>query len=215
MLIGHMVTKNEASRYLDECLSKLTEHVDKIHIYDDRSEDNTIEIAAHYGATVDVRPPNSSSFLDHEGVFREQAWQRIPAEEGDWILCLDADEFLTADPRPHMEDLPKSFHVREVFDVQDDSLMVRVDGYWNQITATRLVPWTDDSGFLQRPMGCGSVPAIYMKGPVRVLESPQIVHYGYARPEDREAKFNRYKGLTGHNPRHVASIVEQPRLQPL
>ena len=210
-----MVTKNEVGRYLENCLKSLKPHVDIIHIVDDQSEDQTKQIAEQYGATVHVRPDHIPSFIEHEAQFRSYAWSKIPATTGDWILCLDADEFLTGPIRSVAKDFIKTFKVKEVFGFKDQKPVVRMDGQWSQITATRLAPWTQQTEFPNRPMGCGSLPTELAVAATELISEPQIIHMGYAREQDRNNKYDRYRNLTGHNPKHIASIVSEPTLRPL
>jgi hypothetical protein len=216
MLIAHLVARNEADRYLTDCLSALAPLVDHIHLFDDKSTDATPFIARDLGAEVYTRPDGCPSFLDHEGLFRQAAWESMGTlPEGSWVVCLDADEFLTADPRPHAWGSPKRLKVREVFDIRDGEPMVRIDGFWDRIEAARLAPWTPHSAFPDRAMGCGSLPLAVSQGPFETLSEPQILHYGYVRPEDREDKLRRYRSRPGHNPKHVASITKAGRLRKL
>lgn len=211
--MAHFVVRNEADRYLHECLAWTAQYVDHIHVYDDKSTDGTPFIADMVGAEVHVRPPDAPSFMDNESEFRQAAWESMQAKEGDWILCLDADEFLTSSPRPYAQDLSKVFRVDEVWEIVDGIPKIRIDGYWDQITAARLVPWTNESQFNKQKMGCGSLPEIFSKSTFETLEEPRILHYGYATQADKEAKYRRYKGLSGHNPRHIESILKPGELK--
>lgn len=215
VLVAHLVTFNEADRYLSDCLAALAPLVDHIHVFDDRSSDATPQIAEALGAAVTIRPPGCPSFIEHEGQFRQAAWEAMGTLPDDsWVVCLDADEFLTCDPRPVATGVSKTLRVREVFDVRNGTPMVRVDGYWDQITAARIARWTPDSEFPERRLGCGSLPLSIASGDFEIIEEPQILHFGYARASDRQAKFARYLARPGHNQRHVRSILAPGRLQP-
>lgn len=213
VLVAHLVVKNEANRYLHDCLVALSEYVDHTHVFDDKSTDETPFLADRLGAEVHVRGDGEPSFLDAEGEFRQAAWESMGDRSGDWILCLDADEFLTNDPAPYAAGMSKVFHVEEVFDVKNGIPQVRVDGYWDQITAARLVPWVRDSVFPRSGMGCGSLPKGLSKGPFETIQEPRILHYGYAEAKDRESKYQRYVSKPGHNPRHVRSILGRAELK--
>jgi hypothetical protein len=105
------------------------------------------------------------------------------------------------------------FHVEEIFDIVDDNTLdVRVDGFWGQIEACRYVRWRPDGHFTPRRQGGGSVPAGWADTAVTV-DTPVILHYGYCTERDRLAKHERYRGTTGHNPAHIASILTAPVLQ--
>lgn len=220
-----MVTRNEATRYLEPCLESLTKIVDDVVIMDDRSTDDTIDICKAHGATVTSRPAGVPSFVEDESAFRSAAWRTLRAAAGrhDWILCVDADEMLIArlgEVRRWLDRMATlgedvdgySLKVREVFEIRDGVPMIRTDGYWGQITALRFCRWVPDDTFWERTMGCGSVPKR-----VRIVSqahSVEMLHYGYARPEDRDAKHRLYTARSGHNISHVRSILTRPTLEP-
>lgn len=215
MLVAHLVVKDEADRYLSECLSALAPLVDRIHVFDDRSHDTTPHIANAAGADVHIRPHSCPSFLDHEGQFRQAAWEsmgKLPHHA--WVVCVDADEFFTGEIQPLCTGMNKAFRVREVFNVTNGKPQVRIDGYWDRVTALRLVPWTEHSEFPDLRLGCGSVPEIHASAGFAIVDRPEILHYGYARKEDRVAKYRRYTNFRGHNPRHVSSILRSGELRP-
>lgn len=214
VLIGHIVTRNEADRYLRNVITALQRCTDHILIYDDQSMDGSPDIADDLGCEVHVRPDHAPAFLDHEAEFRQAAWEAMGIRTGDWIISIDADEFLTGDVRDLCSGLTKSFKVREVFDNSTGTPMVRVDGYWDQITAARLCEWTSESEFVNRKMGCGSLPEAAM-AKIEQVDQPEIVHFGYAAARDRESKYQRYVGDRNHNPKHVASILQPGDLKPL
>ena len=64
-------------------------------------------------------------------------------------------------------------------------------------------------------MACGSEPDYVGLNRVFVPGDPlQLLHFGYAHPDDRKEKFDRYVSHAGHNLNHVMSILSQPTLQP-
>jgi hypothetical protein len=56
------------------------------------------------------------------------------------------------------------------------------------------------------------VPTDWATRAVQCDEDLAIMHFGYARHEDRIAKHARYSTTRGHNPRHIASILTTPQL---
>lgn len=216
MIVAHLVTKNEAYRYLNDCLRSLAALVDHIHVFDDLSTDGTPQLAEGAGAEVHVCSSDCPSFLEHEGQFRQAAWEAMGTLPQDsWVVCVDADEFFTEAVRPLAEGENKAFKVREVFDVVDGHPMVRIDGYWDRVTAARLARWTPESEFPDLKMGCGSLPEAIAGGHFELVDHPQILHMGYARDVDRHEKYSRYKKYRGHNPNHVESILHHGHLRPL
>jgi hypothetical protein len=224
-----MVTRNELERYLPAVILWLREITDVQHIYDDRSTDGTFEHLQQLGVPVDQRSVIDQSFATDESAFRARAWrlmeERHNPSADDWILCVDADEFVTARApadtheflteaiERHMSVGAVTLPVNEVFDFDHDHTpLLRVDGYWGQIQACRLVRWRPAGRFPPRVEGGGSVPAGWASS-AQVCTDLAIMHLGYARPSDRQAKHARYSATTGHNPRHITSILEPPTLK--
>jgi len=80
-----MIVKNE-EKYLDRCLKSVKGSVDEIVIVDTGSTDNTKEIAETNGASVyDYQ-------WDYD--FAKARNYAISKSNGDWILTLDADEYV-------------------------------------------------------------------------------------------------------------------------
>jgi glycosyltransferase involved in cell wall biosynthesis len=90
-----IITKNEAHN-LAACLASL-DFVDEIVVLDSSSTDNTRQIAAQYGAIVEVS-------TQWEGFGKEKN-KAIDLCTGDWILSLDADERVPASLRDEIHDL--------------------------------------------------------------------------------------------------------------
>jgi glycosyltransferase involved in cell wall biosynthesis len=229
-----MVACNEAGRYLDAVLASLP--TTSVHIFDDRSTDETANIAEARGAVVTRRRSWQTSFLEHEGAFRECAWHAFEAalspRVGDWVLAIDCDEFLVA-PINVEEALSLalsgadatwsgavSLPIPEVFEVRPDGPYVRVDGYWAGLSAPRLFRYQRNASFNCKKMGCGSQPTYVNRGHAIDSGGLALAHYGYATAEDRRAKYDRYMGLSNHgghdhNPAHIHSILSTPVVEPL
>lgn len=229
-IIGHMVTRNELDRYLRATIQWLREITDAQFVYDDRSTDETAEYLDRQRIPFIVRPEEAPSFAEDESALRAAAWIAMEdvhqPNETDWILCVDADEFVVAIPpaetrevltdtiERHTQTRAVTLPVKEVFAFKEDNTpLVRTDGYWGSIQACRLVQWRPDGQFPPRIEGGGSVPTAWTAG-ATINEDLVIMHLGYVRPEDRKAKHARYSHTGGHNPRHVASILELPSLTP-
>lgn len=228
-IFGVMVVKNEEHRYLQSCLNWHTSLLDGIFVLDDQSTDATHDIIRSYTDEVLVRPDDVPSFMEDEGALRQFAWdcaaEILGFREGDWVLALDADEFLTtangSDIRLAL-DLERSralladyesisFRMPEMWDIDG---MERTDGYWNRIVNIRLVKWMPNLLFARKKMGGGSVPSMQMRSSIQA-EEVCLLHYGYADRHDRMDKYLRYKSLAnhGHNPKHIESITATPKVQ--
>lgn len=234
-IFGHVCVRNEAGRYLAECLAWQSEFLDEIHVYDDRSTDDTVEVATEAGAIVTVRPERQPSFLTHEGNFRQAGWKDFQSKcdvtFDDWILTFDADEFLVSPNEPERDSLDRlvqmsriekalswKLRVDEIFDIQDGVPQKRTDGYWNTISGIRFFKYRSIGQFANRKMASGSVPTYALHDPADATKMPVgIMHFGYAREEDRQAKYDLYSSVVhnGHASSHIKSILTEPTLEPV
>jgi glycosyltransferase involved in cell wall biosynthesis len=80
-----MIARDE-ERFLPECLKLATDAGDEIVVVDTGSKDRTVAIAESFGAKV-IHSPWADDFSAPRNV-------GLQAATGDWILVLDADEFL-------------------------------------------------------------------------------------------------------------------------
>lgn len=227
-IIGHMVTYNEMDRYLTQALTWLRHLTDDhVYVHDDQSADDTYAYITDTGVPHSQRCNWEPAFADSESQFRQTAWrlmeEHFKPTTSDWILCVDADEFVVApkpeDTRGTLTDVIEqaavagavTLPVHEVFGFDGDTPLLRVDGYWGAIVAHRLVRWRPGHLFKERTEGGGSIPTGWGLGGFEP-DDLALLHLGYAREEDRRAKHARYRATGGHNPRHVASILEPPTL---
>lgn len=228
-VLGLTVGRNEAGRYLTPMLEHCCRSFDEHLFYDDRSDDDTPAIAESYGCTVRQRS-SGPSFLEHEGQFRHGALrtleQEFVPENGDWILSIDCDEMLVADTDPSLAlrlAIGRSYGcdgiimpIPEVFGWDDDGTpLVRTDGFWSTIAGPRFYRWRPEGRFAGKAMGCGSEPTYVSRGKLsRVQHGAYLMHFGYARAEDRKAKYARYMNIShGHADQHVRSIIQRPILE--
>ncbi len=226
-LLAHLVARNEADRYLDAALAALPTEL--VHVYDDRSTDATVEVARQHGAVVGTRAADEPSFMEHEGQFRQAAWQSFEScllpQVGDWVLAVDCDEFLVAsgdlclalaaaievarDIGAVGVDLP----IPEIWDFCEGQAWQRLDGYWAMLSAPRLFAYQPGGRFVDQAMACGSVPTYVREGFVsQDTCGLAIAHLGYLDPADRVIKYERYSGVPGHSSTHVKSIRQSAQL---
>lgn len=228
-VFGLMVTRNEADRYLAASVAWLGGLTDAVIVFDDLSTDATVEVAEAAGAYVARRTETHPSFLENESQFRQAAWAALQhyfdPTPADWVLSVDADEFVVSNTKPASAavlaaidygdaegaesiDLP----VAEVFDMVGPRPMVRTDGQWAYIRATRLCRWQHRTVFADVQLAGGSLPKI--ASPALRLGDPVILHAGYRRLEDRHAKHARYREHAGHSQAHVDSILKPGIYEP-
>jgi hypothetical protein len=223
-IYSYMITKDEKDRYLFDAVKSLTSHVDGLLLYDDQSQDMTAAdwrtLAGFGNVNVIIRGNARASFTEDESGFRQDAWTTMVGlfrpRLGDWIITLDADEFLrTTKPLPDICTETSSdidvlrCKVQEVWGPDQ----IRIDGFWDTISAARLCRFQSGSKFANVNQGGGSIPLINVRE--QSSKDFDILHYGYFRPEDRAKKHERYVNTKGHNPKHIQSIIERPVLAPL
>ncbi|HTC60648.1 MAG TPA: glycosyltransferase [Solirubrobacteraceae bacterium] len=91
-----MIVRDE-QEMLPRCLASVADAVDEMVIVDTGSTDATVEIARSFGARV--------LFHEWTGSFAQARNVSFDAAEGDWLLCLDADEVLVEEDAPLLRSL--------------------------------------------------------------------------------------------------------------
>lgn len=212
---GLAVCGNEIDRYLEASLFHNTGYLDTLFVYDDQSTDGSFNLAK-FGADVVVRRPDDvPAFLEHEGAFRQAAWdswvKECEPKFGDWILAFDVDEFyygpllenLAGDytggiiQRPEMWSYTQNIH--------------RTDGQWSHISNIRFFPYAEPGRFHDRELAGGSAPS-YTEKLTKLLPA-HLLHYGYADPQDRRVKYARYIDRPGHSRAHIRSITRPAKVE--
>jgi len=197
-LTAMMVVRNEAERYLQRCLQSLTELADEIIILDDASTDSTPDICRSF-PTVRLHERKHSIFLQDEAVLRRELWERTIASNPEWILAIDADEFLESRAVKELPYLLKQKYYSAIsfrlFDCWASEDYYRTDGFWNPwlrgfiIYVVKYQPGLS-SEWPPLKFHCGRFPLSYRKQPH--LESDlRIKHLGWAKQEEIQAKYQR------------------------
>lgn len=217
-LIANMVGRNEADRYLEEVLEHTKSFVDLIVFTDDASDDRTFEIASRHAATYTMPEP---TFAKDEAALRQASWDNLSnyAEDGDWILALDCDEKLYA-AKPNVDLTPMleqdQYNIINVtfFHMWNEN-QFRLDKLWAPTPSTRLFRYREGGTFRDRKLACGAEPSYVAQEYRRTgfMQPSMLVmqHLGYARDDDKKAKYERYMHLDGgayHNIKHLESILD-------
>jgi glycosyltransferase involved in cell wall biosynthesis len=124
-VIGMMLVKNEEKRWLTETLVNMREICNKIIVLDDCSDDNTVEICERLGCYVIKN--NESLWSTDELKARKRLFNIVTnefAHDGDWLLCLDADEIFVYD---HLDYIKYIFHITTK---QIDGIAFRLYDMW-------------------------------------------------------------------------------------
>lgn len=223
-IIAHVVIKNEQDRLLSKFLDWNSRWWDKLHVYDDRSTDDTALLCSGFGS-VTVRPDSVPSFASSEKAIRQAAWDDLDAEDGDWIFCIDADEFFVGSNMSERSALDEYIEYAQyggrmsvlmhLFDMWTrEPSQYRVDGYWNDTNLVRFIRWKPNAQWAENG-ATYSVPEYAMKSPpIDKIALGSLLHYGYTIPGEIERKHALYQKANHHNPAHIQSIVGTPTLKP-
>jgi glycosyltransferase involved in cell wall biosynthesis len=198
-----MVMKNEASRYLRQMLESAKTYITDAVIIDDGSSDNSVEICREVLKDIPlVLIRNEQSKFNNEIDLRMQQWKATTATNPDWIVILDADEVFEPDFANHVNllisnDTVDAYYFR-LYDFWDEQ-HYRQDTYWNAHETYRPFLIRHRPDFPQQwsnkqAQHCGRVPTTVHKL-VGATTRLRVKHYGWAKEEDRIAKYKRYKEL--------------------
>jgi len=167
-----LIVKNE-SLVLERCLSSLSGAVDEIVVVDTGSTDATPEIAARFGARV--------SLFEWRSDFAAARNFGIDAATCDWVLIIDADEYLEAGSQDQVRAIVERTDADGIT-VTQRNLLASDDLIQSADSRTlRLFRRRDDvryAGIIHEDVG----PAIARSGGRVVGSSIVIFHDGYSRP---------------------------------
>ena len=213
------LVRNEGSRWLPSLLPAWQTFANEIVVLDDGSTDNTVELCKSFGCNVIQR--SSAPAWGAETHARQELWQYAAATGCDWLFFLDADMVPANNPRLLFE-APNAdciaFRLYDLWAEDNRHLFYREDRFWRAHEVPRV--WavkTPDGSFepqwSTRGVHCGHLP--YNLPGRKVLVAPyqqSILHYGYLRPADRNAKARQYatvaEQLTAAEAEHAASILD-------
>ncbi|GAB1594763.1 glycosyltransferase family 2 protein [Lysobacter claricitrinus] len=182
-LSGVVITLNEADR-IERCVASMREVCDEIIVLDSGSTDGTIEIARGLGARVEHR--------DWDG-FARQKNAAIERARHEWVLLLDADEWLEA---PALAELRALFE-RDL-DSADCWLLQRRTHFLGHTMRAGSFAHEPVHRLFRRALRHGDVPVheyLDVKG-WRVRASGVVLEHDTARSEDEYwQKLQRYARL--------------------
>ena len=221
-LVSAVLARNEASedRYLRRVLTRCLEFSDTVVVLDDRSDDATPDIAREMGCVVRTR-----SATDHawgkEASARRELWDfacEYATDKDSWLLVNDADQLLIGDVRALCKTKEANAVSFVLYDLWSET-EYREDEFWWAHTNPR--PWM----FAPTRVPAGWVPE-WNTAQIHTGHSPRNfplvplvapadayywLHYSYARPEHRQAKYAQYMAQANQlNPAqyaHAQSIL--------
>ena len=220
-----MVVKNEANRYLKECLEHAKKYVDEFVIIDDCSTDNTVEICKDIlKDKKHVIIQNEKSMFSNEVKLRKKQWNETIKTNPDWILFLDADEVfedkIITDIKYLIKNNSVDAYCFRLYDMWDKN-HYRSDQYWSAHKYYRpfLIRYQPKFKykFINKKQHCGRMPknVLILK---YVNSNIRLKHYGWMKEEDRRNKYDRYKkldqdGTYGNSKQYESILDENPNLE--
>ena len=208
-----MIVKNEEGRYLKQMLANLADKIDEAVIIDDGSSDNTINICREILKDIPLHIiQNKHSMFAHEAELRKKQWIETIKTNPDWILNLDADEFLEHSFWEHaqklIDDPNYDLYCFRLYDMWNKT-HYREDEHWNAHGIYRpfLMRYQKDFNYTwsETPQHCGRFPINTFSFP-RVKSEFRVQHFGWATSADRKEKERRYLAL---DPNAIYGIWEQ------
>jgi hypothetical protein len=220
MIIG----PGEAHRWLDRTLRHISGWADQLVCWLDGADPDTTSAVIHGPVPCRVDGSADCRFTTDESLVRNSLCALLDAhaEEGELIVVIDADEQLTATSSPTSAALRalRADHTYHCWPVTflhlwtPDGSAYRVDGAWAPHAQNRIYRHKTGGRVGRRTLACPAVPSwISQCAPDSAL---RMLHYGYARHDDRVAKHQRYMTLDAgafHARWHLESIITEPQLQ--
>jgi len=193
LIVGALRVKNEA-RWIRRSVESIRPICQRVHIFDDSSEDDTVAICESIPGVVVYRSPfNTTDEARDKNLMLDQVDKGGGA---DWLIMIDGDEVLRGLPdfiRYEMENTSKaclSFPVLYLWDREDQ---IRVDGVYGDFMRESAFRYRGER-FQRTSAGsnfhCGNVPAKLRQN--RGYVNAPLLHFGYVHKEDRIRKFNWY-----------------------
>lgn len=222
-LVSSVLARNEAGldRYFRKVLSRCLEFSDAVVVLDDRSEDDTADVAAELGCIVKTRSILDSRAWGAEGKARQELWELALTHAtgyDDWILVVDADHEMVGDYRSLCLSRDVNAWSFVLFDCWSET-QYRSDEYWHAHTAPRpwlyaphRVPAGWQPEWSSRGVHPGHAPSNfpYVLG-IAPTDTHHILHWGWANPVHRQVKYQQYlreaHQLSPFERAHVESIL--------
>jgi hypothetical protein len=217
-LVASAIVRNEANRYLDVWLKHLLTFCEEVRLLDDGSTDSTREIALRYPEVQVMKNPGPT-FFEYESEARNTLLAWTMRAEPDYVLAIDADEFVGDTQRLRAMLLMQPAEVytltmREVWKVDGDQIGLRVDGLWGDRYCPLL--WRAPRALRgqrwkipRRKLACGREPLAVRRAGAR-RTGIGVYHFGWTREHERRVRAQRYFDHDGgrfHADRHLQSIL--------
>lgn len=197
-----MIVRNEGDRYLKRVLQAAKPYIDNAVIVDDASDDNTVAICEEVLQGVPLKMVrNDRSLFSNEVNLRKLQFEETIKTNPDWILVLDADEIFENAFKDQIKELITNdaidaYYFR-LYDFWDEE-HYRDDQYWSAHNYYRpfLIRYKPSMHYdwKETAQHCGRFPSTIMHFAYG-LSNLRLKHYGWAKENDRIAKYERYQKL--------------------
>ena len=234
MIVLSMLVKNEANRYLNECLDSIVPFVDKVVVIDNGSTDNTMGIihAKCLDKVCDLS--SSTEFYEDEYDLRTLQFETTiktikkfnSNDEPTIIIVLDADEVLSPETQKIFPSILQEMLINK--ENGNDSVMFgimyhfwlskthfRTDKLWSPCEKQFMFTYNNsyEYKFMKKKFACGVLPTnIYDDSPyIKVVNQKlKLMHFGYSDYNDTLKKHKIYNEYDPdgkyHNKKHLLSI---------
>ncbi len=208
-IIGGLLCKNEANRWLREYLKQMIRLCDELVVIDDWSIDGTEKTCLEY--TRNVFRNSEFNFENNESYLRELLFNECSKRcyENDWIIILDADELLFSIYNESASEILRKYLLGfdnttncvgvKLFDMWNDK-QFREDNYWT----AHLRYWpmfyrykNINYTWNRSKLHCGRWPLEFNNLRIACLNDIRIKHMGWSTEQDRKNKYDRYMKLDG------------------
>lgn len=215
-----IVGPGEASRHLQRALESARGWADVLLVYGDAVDLPTWEMCNQHATHFEWS--EHSLHAQAEVLLRNRLLEMCDRhlQPGDLVAVLDADEEFRAPPdqvRATLHQAARSTYeawcVHFLHLWAPDGSVHRIDGLWQPSVGPRIYRhWPGlRVGAIHGAWVCSPTPRLPYQ-PGAILD---VLHWGYARPQDRPGKHERYSRLPGHHVGHVDSILTEPALEPV
>lgn len=189
------VVKDEMA-FLPKALETWLEIADEVKVLDNGSTDGTLDLLAAEKVTFQTC---DTPMDGNEWKVRRELYD-FATENAEWVIWLDADQTLSADPRPHLTGNRVAFYVYDLWSPSTfrKDAWWKVSPWWGAINASDLGDFSPR--WAERGWHSGHLPMnIREIGPVTHMPADcAVLHYGYATPELRTRHHAAYMARKEH-----------------
>jgi hypothetical protein len=219
--VASLLVKDEMKRFLPLSVTHMLGYVDEVRVLDDGSTDGSYEWLRGQWR-VKIKRNSGPGFFHDESLVRNALLDWTFEGEPTHVLSIDADEFVSDGQK--LRDALESgelwgLTMREVWKADENSLWVRDDGGWKGHVAPIVYAtpkFRDGSWKIQdRKLACGRTPVAIRRNLRETVNTRiDILHFGWTRQSERQARYARYAEHDAgryHASAHLNSILYEDR----